>query len=238
MNKFKSGLLGLTAFAMLIAGACTPQQGNVDLDNMNYEVDMADSLQKLSYALGVSIGKGVKSQGLEEISKEAFLQAITDVYKDDVKLTDQEANQFLQQEFAKLAQKKAESAKADGVTYLEENGKKDGVNVTESGLQYEVITEGNGPKPGPTDRVEVHYHGTLIDGSVFDSSVERGKTSVFGVNQVIRGWTEGLQLMSTGSKYKFTIPQELAYGAQGSRGGIPPYSTLVFEVELVSIEGK
>ena len=127
------------------------------------------------------------------------------------------------------------SVKEDGEKFLAENALKEGVKVTESGLQYEVLKMARGKKPAATDRVKVHYHGTLIDGTVFDSSVERGEPTSFGLNQVIKGWTEGLQLMPVGSKFRFYIPQELGYGAQQA-GSIPPYSTLIFEVELLGIE--
>jgi FKBP-type peptidyl-prolyl cis-trans isomerase FklB len=126
-------------------------------------------------------------------------------------------------------------SRAAGETFLAENAKKDGVTTTSSGLQYEVIKMGKGKKPTATDRVKVHYHGTLIDGTVFDSSVQRGEPIIFALTQVISGWTEGLQLMPVGSKFKFYIPQHLAYGAQQA-GQIPPYSTLIFEVELLGIE--
>ena len=126
--------------------------------------------------------------------------------------------------------------KEQGLKFLEENKLKEGVVVTESGLQYEVLTMGNGKKPSETDRVKVHYHGTLIDGTVFDSSVERGEPIVFGLNQVIKGWTEGVQLMPVGSKFRFYIPYELGYGERGAGQQIPPYATLIFEVELLGIE--
>jgi FKBP-type peptidyl-prolyl cis-trans isomerase len=124
--------------------------------------------------------------------------------------------------------------KGEGERFLAANQLKEGVQVTESGLQYEVLTMGSGPKPQATDRVKVHYHGTLIDGTVFDSSVERGEPAEFGLNQVIKGWTEGLQLMPVGSKFRFYIPQELGYGERAT-GSIPPYSTLIFDVELLEI---
>jgi FKBP-type peptidyl-prolyl cis-trans isomerase FklB len=127
------------------------------------------------------------------------------------------------------------NTKAEGEKFLAENALRDGVKVTESGLQYEVLKQGNGRKPTATDRVKVHYHGTLTNGTVFDSSVERGEPTSFGLNQVIAGWTEGLQLMPVGSKYRFYIPQELGYGERAA-GQIPPYSTLIFEVELLDIE--
>ena len=235
MSNTSTSVWGLIAGTLLFVTACTSSNENANLDNIVYEVNMEDDNEKLSYALGISIGKNLKNQGIENISKEAFLRALTDINSGAVKMTDQEASQCIQEEFTKIAEVKAEKDKAAGITYLEENAKKSGVVITESGLQYEILVEGNGPKPTTSDRVEVHYHGTLIDGTVFDSSVDRGEPTSFGVTQVISGWTEALQLMPTGSKWRLTIPQELGYGARGSRGAIPPYATLVFEVELLKI---
>ncbi len=150
----------------------------------------------------------------------------------------EEARVYFNETMEAVQAKKTEAAhggnKIAGEVFLAENGQKEGVVTTESGLQYEVVKAGKGALPKETDKVKVHYHGTLIDGTVFDSSVDRGEPAEFGVNQVIRGWVEGLQLMPVGSKYKFYIPQELAYGAQG-QGSITPYSTLIFEVELIAI---
>ena len=150
----------------------------------------------------------------------------------DTTMTGNEASMYIQNTMNTI---KYGDTKAESEQFLAENALKEGVTTTESGLQYEVIKMGKGKKPAATDRVKVHYHGTLIDGTVFDSSVERGEPIVFGLNQVIKGWTEGVQLMPIGSKFRFYIPQELGYGAQQA-GSIPPYSTLIFEVELLGIE--
>ncbi|MBQ9426170.1 MAG: FKBP-type peptidyl-prolyl cis-trans isomerase [Paludibacteraceae bacterium] len=144
-----------------------------------------------------------------------------------------EANEYLQTTMDRL---RYGDVKGQGEAFLKENAQKEGIHVTESGLQYEVLTMGKGPKPSATDRVKVHYHGTLMDGTVFDSSYERGEPIVFGLNQVIKGWTEGVQLMPVGSKFRFFIPYDLAYGERGAGEQIPPYSMLIFEVELISIE--
>ena len=193
-------------------------------------------MDKISYALGLSMGQNLMSSGVTSLNYQDLAQGIEDVLtKQQPKITYQEAQQVLGQFFQELEAKIAGAAKADGEKFLAENTLKEGVITTESGLQYEVIKMGKGKKPAATDRVKVHYHGTLIDGTVFDSSVERGEPIVFGLNQVIAGWTEGVQLMPIGSKFRFYIPQELGYGAQ-SAGSIPPYSTLIFEVELLGIE--
>lgn len=192
-------------------------------------------------AMGEQIGKTIKEQeanglvGVEqlvtdfELIKQGFINGL---YQDESQFTQQEAAEYIQNAIASL---KYGQTKQEGEEFLAANATKDGVIVTESGLQYEVIKMGKGPKPSATDRVRVHYHGTLIDGTVFDSSVERGEPITFGLNQVIAGWTEGVQLMPVGSKFRFYIPQELGYGAREA-GSIPPYSTLIFEVELLDIE--
>ena len=192
-------------------------------------------------SMGETIGKSIKEQEPEglvgepslatdfELIKQGFVNGL---YEDFEMMNATEASRYIQQTLNKI---KFGNTKEQGEHFLAENALKEGVKVTESGLQYEVIKMGKGPKPGPTDRVKVHYHGTLIDGTVFDSSVNRGEPIVFGLNQVIRGWTEGVQLMPVGSKFRFFIPQELGYGASQA-GSIPPYSTLIFEVELLGIE--
>ena len=193
-------------------------------------------MDKISYALGLSMGQNLMGSGVTSLNYQDLAQGIEDVLtKQQPKITYQEAQQVLGQFFQELEAKIAGAAKADGEKFLAENALKEGVTTTESGLQYEVIKMGKGKKPAATDRVKVHYHGTLTDGTVFDSSVERGEPTSFGLNQVIKGWTEGLQLMPVGSKFRFYIPQELGYGAQAA-GSIPPYSTLIFEVELLGIE--
>lgn len=190
----------------------------------------------VAYAIGVSVAQNLKMQGMDSINIDALCQGMMDVRGGAPKMDAEKANAFLNAYFSKKEAKKFESKKAAGEQFLAENKKKPGVVTLPDGLQYQVLQEGSGPKPSATDKVKTHYHGTLIDGSVFDSSVDRGEPVTFPVNGVIKGWTEALQLMNVGSKWKLFIPSELAYGEQGAGGVIEPYATLIFEVELLSIE--
>lgn len=191
----------------------------------------------LSYAIGVLWGQNIKQQGITDINQAAIGQAISDVVKNkETALDIKTANQMLREH---IEQKKADEKSkniAAGEAFLKENAQREGVVTLPSGLQYEIMREGGGPTPKATDRVKVHYEGRLIDGTVFDSSVQRGEPAVFGVTQVIKGWVEALQLMQVGAKWKLFIPQDLAYGDRGAGGQIGPYATLVFEVELIGIE--
>ncbi len=194
------------------------------------------ALDSASYAFGVSFANNLKGQGIAELSSEMVAKAVDDIYANTGMMSEEQAKSFLVSYFAEQKRIQGEKAKQEGEDFLAENGKKDGVTTTASGLQYEVITEGGEDnKPAITDRVKVHYHGTLLDGTVFDSSVNRGQPATFAVNQVIRGWVEALQLMSVGDKWKLYIPYDLAYGARGT-GSIKPFSMLMFEVELIDIE--
>ena len=195
-------------------------------------------MEKVSYSLGVNVAKSVQAQGLESIDAPAIAKAFKDVFEgNDLDISEEEANLVLQDYFTKLNNKAQEANIGTGMKFLEENAKKEGVVTTASGLQYTVITKGDGVQPKETDNVTVHYHGTLLDGTVFDSSVERGQPASFPVNGVIPGWVEALQLMNVGSKYKLFIPSNLAYGERGAGGAIGPNATLIFEVELISIGG-
>ena len=193
-------------------------------------------MDKVSYALGMSIGRQLQQMNAAEVNVDDFAQAIKDVFASKAALTETEAQAAVESFFQKKAEEQAGAAKKDGEAFLAENAKKDGVVTLPSGLQYQVLREGNGRKPSATDQVECHYEGTLINGQVFDSSYRRGETATFGLNQVIKGWTEGLQLMQEGAKYRFFIPYELGYGAQGAGQSIPPYATLIFDVELVAVK--
>lgn len=199
---------------------------------------LENRLDSASYSLGVSIGSNIERSGLAELNYDLFVAAVKQTLSKDTNLLigDKDANAFLQSFFQELQTKKAESSLEEGSKWLEENAKKEGMLMTESGLQYQIITEGTGVKPVAADKVSVHYHGTLTDGTVFDSSVERGTPASFGVGQVIPGWTEALQLMPVGSKWKLFIPGNLAYGPRGAGDKIGPNATLIFEVELLAIE--
>ena len=194
-------------------------------------------MDKISYAIGLSMGQNLMGSGVTSLEYADLAAGIKDVLeKNQPQISYQEAQQLLGKFFSELEEKIAGEAKAAGEAFLAENAKREGVKVTESGLQYEVLEATIGQKPKATDKVRVHYEGTLIDGTVFDSSYKRGESITFGLNQVIKGWTEGLQLMSIGSKYKLYLPYQLAYGERGAGANIPPYAALIFTVELLGIE--
>ena len=194
-------------------------------------------MDKISYAIGLSMGQNLMGSGVTSLEYADLAAGIKDVLeKNQPQISYQEAQQVLGKFFSELEEKIAGEAKAAGEAFLAGNAKREGVKVTESGLQYEVLEATIGQKPTATDKVRVHYEGTLIDGTVFDSSYKRGESITFGLNQVIKGWTEGLQLMSIGSKYKLYLPYQLAYGERGAGANIPPYAALIFTVELLGIE--
>ena len=193
-------------------------------------------MDKFSYAIGLGIGQNLLSMGAQGINVEDFAQAISDVLnRKETAISHNEAREIVNKYFEELEAKMNAENIEKGKAFLAENAKKEGVVSLPSGLQYQVIKEGEGKKPSATDRVKCHYEGTLIDGTLFDSSIKRGQPAVFGLNQVIKGWTEGLQLMGEGAKYRFYIPSELGYGAQQAGEMIPPYSTLIFDVELIEV---
>lgn len=195
-------------------------------------------MNKISYALGLGIAQQLKSMGIEDFSVEDFSQSVSDVLADKTPaMTSREAQELLNDYFQKKQREQAEKAIAEGKVFLEANARKEGVTQTKSGLQYEVLSQGKGGKsPKATDTVVCHYEGRLVSGKVFDSSYERNQPAEFALNQVIPGWTEGLQLMAEGDKYRFYIPYLLGYGEQGAGPSIPPYSTLVFDVELIGVK--
>ncbi len=198
---------------------------------------MDSDLEKVSYAVGMSIGESLKAQNLEDIDTKKLSLAMDTIFKNqDPLFTPEEANSIIQAYLDTKKHAAYGSIKLEGEKFLKNNKSNKDIQTTESGLQYEIIKSGNGKRPSKVDSVSVHYHGALIDGTVFDSSVERGTPASFGVHQVIPGWTEALQLMDIGSKYRLFIPQELAYGANPHPGGpIQPFSALIFEVELLEI---
>lgn len=201
-------------------------------------------MNKISYALGLNIGHQLKEMGLkDDFCAADFAAAVDDCIRgNELKVSVNEANDILGRFFAELEEKQAaaaaekgKTAKADGERFLADNAKQPGVTVTKSGLQYMVLQEGTGRSPKATETVRCHYHGTLIDGTVFDSSYQRGEPCEFGLNQVIAGWTEGVQLMKEGAKYRFFIPYQLAYGERGAGASIPPCAALIFDVELLKV---
>lgn len=228
--KFKS-LVGAASVAVLFA-SCQPSGRSVTLNTT------ADST---AYAIGVLIGDQQKQNlentpGSEELNKDILLAAFEKQVKgEETMISSEDARQVIQTYFSKMEKVEAEKNLTEGQEFLAKNKDKEGVTTTESGLQYEVLVEGNGPKPTIDQKVKCHYTGTLLDGTVFDSSVERGEPATFPLNGVIKGWTEALQLMPVGSKWKLYIPSELAYGSNGARGAIGPNATLIFEVELLEI---
>lgn len=194
-------------------------------------------MEKLSYALGMVIGHNLKGMGVKNLSQDDFGKAMNDVLTNQTtSLTDQEAQKIVGDFLQKQQEEATREIREEGERFLAENAKKEGVVVLPSGLQYTVLTEGTGAQPKATDRVKCHYEGTLTNGQVFDSSYRRGEPAVFPLNGVIAGWTEGVQLMKEGAKYRFFIPYNLAYGERGAGQAIPPYAALVFDVELICIE--
>jgi len=235
MNLMKKSLFYLPVVVILIAGMGCGQTGSIK------EVKLETAGDSAGYAIGMLIGTNNKQQvdnapGSDDISIDAMIAAFTAAtMEEEGQMSMEEAEQFIRGYFDKERVKQGQQNLEDGNAFLEKNKAREGVHTTESGLQYEILTEGSGPKPEDGDQVRVHYHGTLVDGTVFDSSVDRGEPAVFGVGQVIPGWTEALKMMPVGSKWKIYVPSELGYGEQGAGGDIGPNATLIFEVELLEI---
>lgn len=236
-------LLGLTS--LLALGGCTPPAGEnggeATGDAASSPASLDNDTARAGYTVGYSVAQNVSSELGAGLDSGAFQQGVADALAGrESRLTEAEAAAAMESLRASQVQVRSDLAAAnlaDGEAFLAENGAREGVVTTASGLQYEVITEGDGPKPLATDTVVTHYHGTLIDGTVFDSSVERGAPATFPLNRVIPGWTEGLQLMPVGSKWRLFVPPGLAYGERGAGADIGPNATLVFEVELLEIQG-
>jgi FKBP-type peptidyl-prolyl cis-trans isomerase len=231
----RKSLIYIPVILLMIVGMSCQQSGSVQNVKLETEADSA------GYAIGILVGTNNKQQvenapGGADINLDAMVAAFSVASKgEEGAMTTEEADQVIRRFFEAAGEKEGQLNLETGNAFLEENKSREGVNTTASGLQYEVISEGDGPKPSADDRVRVHYHGTLIDGTVFDSSVERGEPAVFGVGQVIPGWTEALQLMPVGSKWKIYVPSNLAYGERGAGADIGPNTTLIFEVELLEI---
>ena len=190
---------------------------------------------KVAYALGTSIGLQLQQMGANELDITDFSQGVKDALAGSPVMERAEIEAVINEFFTRKSQEQAAKSKEEGARFLAENAKKEGVVTLPSGLQYQVLREGNGKKPKATDQVRCHYEGTLINGTVFDSSYKRGEPAVFGLNQVISGWTEGVQLMQEGTKYRFFIPYNLAYGERGAGQQIPPFAALIFDVELIEV---
>ena len=206
-----------------------------NLTQQKFNFDEANELEKVSYSIGINVATSIKSEGLDSINSFYISKGFQDVFENkDLAINIEESNKIIGEYFNKKQDAKNQRLAIDSKIFLEENKQKDGVMTTESGLQYLILSEGRGNNPTLNDNVTVHYHGTLIDGTIFDSSIDRKQPATFPLNGVIPGWQEALQMMSVGSKWKIFIPSELAYGESGA-GAIGPNSTLIFEVELLSI---
>ena len=206
-----------------------------NLTQQKFNFDEANELERVSYSIGINVATSIKSEGLDSINSFYISKGFQDVFENkDLAINIEESNKIIGEYFNKKQDAKNQRLAIDSKIFLEENKQKDGVMTTESGLQYLILSEGRGNNPTLNDNVTVHYHGTLIDGTIFDSSVDRKQPATFPLNGVIPGWQEALQMMSVGSKWKIFIPSELAYGESGA-GAIGPNSTLIFEVELLSI---
>lgn len=227
MKILKSLALGFIGISILLSSC----------NQSKIEADVKTEIDSMSYALGINMAARFKQGDIDDINIMAFAKGFQESYEEkEGTMTNEKAIEFLNKYFAKVNEIKTKEAMEEGQKFLEENAKKEGVIVDETGLQYKVIQEGTGPMPTPEDFVKVHYRGTLIDGTEFDSSLEKSEPAQFKLNRVIRGWTIGLQKMKVGSKYVFYIPSDLAYGPRPPAGGkIKPHSVLVFEVELLEI---
>lgn len=200
------------------------------------EMTLKTEVDTVSYSIGANIAENLGNQGFDDLNIEALAKGMEDyMAKNDLAISREEGEQVIQAFMQKKAMAAAGDNQKEGADFLEKNGKKKNIVTLESGMQYEIIEEGTGEIPTASDQVKTHYHGTLIDGTVFDSSVERGQPATFGVTQVIQGWQEALQLMPVGSKWRLYIPYDLAYGERGAGGQIGPFATLIFDIELIEI---
>lgn len=237
MKKVSVLFVAVLVSVSLIASSCDSKRSS--------NVSLKKSIDSVSYALGLSYGENIRQMlanfpGDEPIDADALIAGLEQAFREDtagykLKMSQMQIQQFVNNYAMEAQQRDMDKARGEGEKFLEENKTKAGVITTESGLQYKVVQEGNGPRPTAEDRVKVHYTGSLIDGKVFESTLDNGEPAEFAVGGVIRGWTEGLQLMPVGSKYIFWIPSDMAYGERGASADIKPNSTLKFEIELLEI---
>ncbi|MFZ6051136.1 FKBP-type peptidyl-prolyl cis-trans isomerase [Halocola ammonii] len=222
--------IAILSIGALALASCTQPKGGMKDANLETTQD------SLAYAWGVAMSDNMAKNDIKDLDVDIMIAGLQDHWDDDsAKISVEDAQNIMRREMMARQKAAEEEAKAEGKRFLDENRQKEGIQETESGLQYKVLQEGDGKSPDASDQVTVHYHGTLIDGTVFDSSVDRGQPATFRLNQVIPGWTEGVQLMKEGAKYRFFIPQNLAYGPRG-QGDIEPFSTLIFDVELIEVK--
>ncbi|MEX0968523.1 MAG: FKBP-type peptidyl-prolyl cis-trans isomerase [Bacteroidia bacterium] len=224
---------GVMLMALFAFNSCEDQKAGSDPE----KVTLNTSLDSLSYSIGISIGSNMNQQGLDSLDVDLVAAAMRASIQGDtnVLINMQEAGQYIQNQMQAATQRQQESSRHEGQAFLEDNRQKEDVQVTASGLQYKIMEEGSGARPGANDTVRVHYEGRLTDGKVFDSSIERGEPAQFPVNGVIPGWTEALKLMKEGAKWQLYIPSDLAYGERGAGADIPPHSVLIFDVELLKV---
>ncbi|MCB9187892.1 MAG: FKBP-type peptidyl-prolyl cis-trans isomerase [Flavobacteriales bacterium] len=222
---------------IVLASSCsTSKDAGTNKSKNKSKMKLTTEVDSVSYSIGLNIAENLSNQGLGELNIEALAKGMDDFFaKNDLAISKEQGEQIIQSYMQRKAMEAANVNKKAGEEFLSENGKKNGVVTLPSGMQYEIIEAGNGPIPKASDKVRTHYHGTLIDGTVFDSSIERGQTATFGVTQVIQGWQEALQLMPVGSKWRLYIPYNLAYGERGAGGQIGPFATLIFDIELIEI---
>ena len=224
-------LLSILVISALSFVSCNGQK--------NPDIKLTNRIDPVSYAIGMSIGGDLNKSSLEDVNLDVMMKAMkAGMHKDSLLFTPQQAGSVIQSYMMEARKKKGDEALAKEKKWMEENGKKPGVITLPDGLQYTIMKEGTGPKPTLSDTVVVHYHGTFINGEIFDSSVNRGEPATFTLTRVIQAWTEALQMMPVGSKWKLYVPSPLAYGEQGYGGKIEPNTTLIFEVELLAIKGK
>jgi FKBP-type peptidyl-prolyl cis-trans isomerase FklB len=227
--KFLKSFIPVCVAAFMVV-ACNAQ------NKKNENIKMSSTIDSVSYGLGVAIGNNLKNSGFDSVKIEIMAQALKEVFEGKATMKQEDADRIIQGYMSEKEKAKGADNLKKGQDFLEANKSKEGVKTTASGMQYIVLKEGNGAKPSLNDKVTTHYHGTLVDGTVFDSSVDRGQPASFPVSGVIPGWTEALQMMSVGSKWKLFLPSNLAYGERGAGGKIGPNTVLVFEVELLSID--